>query len=145
VKYLLCRRCAGLVFGFLFGAQKPLRLRDDTLAAGLQRDHDWIWLHLALSDHRARRFLESFADMPSEVRALMLGAEDRVQFHLTAQGAWGVLPDIEQNFAGESLGAGRFSFWLDATRLITARRHPLRATETLRDAVERGAKPECPA
>lgn len=32
-------------------------------------------------------------------------------------------------------------FWLDGERLITARRHPLRAAENLRDAVERGDVP----
>lgn len=141
----MLERCAGLVFGFLFRAGEALRLRDETLAAALAGGHDWVWFHLALSDHRARRFLESFTDMPEAARALLLGTEDRVQFHLTADGAWGILPDIEHDFAGESLGAGRFGFWLDGTRLITARRHPLRATEDLRDAVERGTLPRSPS
>jgi len=141
----MLERCAGLVFGFLFGPQKAVRLRDDTLAAALTQPHDWLWLHLTLSDTRARRFLDSFADMPADARAAMLGAEDRVQFHLTRDGAWGVLPDIEQDFAGESLGAGRLSFWLDATRLVTARRHSLRATEDLRDAVDSGISPAGPS
>ncbi len=68
----------------------------------------------------------------------MLGTEDRIQLHLTAAGGWGILPDIERDFADHSLGAGRFYFWMDGACLITARRHSLRAVEHVRRAVEGG-------
>ncbi len=137
-------RCAGLVFGFHFHDGQGRPVADDTLGRALQAGHDWLWLHLALSDHRARRFIETMP-APPEAVALMLSAEDRIQLHLTPTGAWGILPDIERDFADQSLGSGRFFFWLDATHLVTARRHPLRAADHLRDQVGGGLVLKSPA
>jgi hypothetical protein len=63
----------------------------------------------ALADHRARRFLEQFTEMPPEARELMLSPEDRIQLHLTPRGAFGLLPDIERDFADHSLGPAGWS------------------------------------
>ena len=82
-------RCAGLVFGYLFHGGAGKRVNDDTLSHHLGHAHDWTWLHLALADHRARRFLESFGEMPKAARELMLTPEDRVQLHLTPTGPMG--------------------------------------------------------
>ncbi len=142
-------RCAGLVFGYLFHGGDATRVNDETLSLHLDHgpDHkyDWTWLHLALADHRARRFLESFGEMPAPARALMLTPEDRIQLHLTPSGAYGLLPDIERDFADHSLGAGRLAFWFDQGHLVTARRHPLRAVEHLSDAVAAGEVLKSPA
>ena len=138
-------RCAGMVFGFLFHGAAGQKVSDETLGEHLGHGHDWIWLNLALADHRARRFLEGFADMPETARELMLAPEDRIQFHLTPTGAYGLLPDIERDFADHSLGAGRLAFWFDGGHLITARRHPLRAVEQLRAAIEAGEEVASPA
>lgn len=140
------RKCAGLVFGFLFrrGA-RTVRVHDDILARSLSGDHDWAWLHLSLADHRARRFLETYEPLSAEARALMLSMEDRIQIHLTPGGAWGILPDIERDFADQSLGSGRMAFWMEDGLLLTARRHPLRAVEHLRHRIEEGTAPADPA
>ena len=138
-------RCAGLVFGYLFHGGAGTRVNDETLSHHLGHAHDWTWLHLALADHRARRFLESFAEMPKGARDLMLTQEDRVQLHLTPAGAYGLLPDIERDFADRSLGAGRVAFWFDGAHLVTARRHPLRAVEQLSDLVVEGEDLKSPA
>jgi zinc transporter len=118
---------------------------DETLGHACEAPHDWLWLHLALSDHRARRFIETMEAAPPDARALLLSGEDRIQLHLTDTGAYGILPDIERDFADHSLGSGRFAFWLDGQRLITARRHPLRAAEHLRDEIVEGRVPQSPA
>jgi zinc transporter len=141
----MLERCAGLIFGFLFREGRASKVREESLAAHLGDQHDWIWLHLALADHRARRFLEGFADMPAEARELMLLPEDRIQLHLTPGGGYGLLPDIERDFADQSLGPGRLAFWCDEKRLITARRHPVRAAEQLHDMVEQGEELSDPA
>jgi zinc transporter len=83
--------------------------------------------------------------MPPAARALLLAPqEDRIQFHLTPAGAYGVLPDIERDFADHSLGAGRLAFWFDAGHLVTSRLHSLRAVEHLRDAILDGAELAAP-
>jgi zinc transporter len=138
-------RCAGMMFGFLFHQGRANPVSDETLADHAGDRHDWVWLHLALADHRARRFLEQFAELPPEARELMLSPEDRIQLHLTPRGAYGLLPDIERDFADHSLGAGRLVFWFDSGHLITARHHPVRAVEHLREAITRGEELNGPA
>jgi zinc transporter len=141
----LLNHCAGLVFGFVFDQGKGRPVTDDTLGAAVAGPHDFVWLHLALSDHRARRFLESFAPLPDEARALILAAEDRIQINLRPEGGFGVLPDIEQDFNDTSLDAGRLAFWLDERHLVTVRRHPVRGVEEVRHEVERGVALASPA
>jgi len=138
-------RCAGMIFGFLFHEGRGIRVTDETLAAHLEDHHDWVWLHFALADHRARRFLENFAVLSADARELILSPEDRIQLHLTPTGAYGLLPDIERDFADHSLGPGRLAFWCDAGHLVTARRHPVRAVEGMRDVVEKGEEFASPA
>lgn len=137
--------CAGLVFGFHVDGAAAGPVGDETLGHACAVPHDWVWLHLALADHRARRFIETLEAAPEAARALMLSGEDRVQLHLTDRGAFGILPDIERDFDDHSLGSGRFAFWLDGRHLVTARRHPLRAAEHLRGELEQGRIPANPA
>lgn len=141
----LLERCAGLVFGFAFCGGVAAPVIETGLEAALAGDHDWVWLHLALSDHHARRFLEGFGGLSADARELLLGTQERLQLHLTAGGGWGILPDIERDFEDEALGAGRLAFWLNRRVLITARRHPLRAAERLRDEIEAGLELPAPA
>ncbi|MFO1247350.1 MAG: CorA family divalent cation transporter [Alphaproteobacteria bacterium] len=135
----MLERCAGLVFAFLFHDGRATRAGDDNLAAHLDHGHDWIWLHLGLADHRAKRFIEGFEPLPAAARQLLLNPrEERIQFHLTANGAYGVLPDIERDFADHSLGTGRLAFWFDGGHLVTSRLHSLRGLEHVRQHVEGG-------
>ena len=136
----MLERCAGIVFGFLIKGPEVTRVTDETLGRHLPQGHDWLWLHLSLADHRARRFLETWDDLPEDARELMLGSEDRIQLHLTPGGGWGVLPDIERDFADQSLGSGRFFFWREGSRLVTARRHSLRAIEMKADVILKGTR-----
>lgn len=46
-------------------------------------------MHFALSDHRARRFLEGFAVLPDAARAMLLSGETRPQLHLSSGCAYG--------------------------------------------------------
>src|ERR1700760_2230256 len=130
--------CAGLVFGFLFHDGIGVRVSDETLADHLAHRHDWVWLHLSLADRRAHNFLQGLEALPPRARALMLAPDDRIQFHLTPQGAWGLLPDIERDFGEQDVGAGRLAFWFDGKYLITARRRSLTAVDQLRDRIVEG-------
>jgi hypothetical protein len=47
-------RCAGLIFGFHFQGEAVWPVADETLSGALDVPHDWLWLHLALFDQRAR-------------------------------------------------------------------------------------------
>jgi Mg2+ and Co2+ transporter CorA len=62
----------------------------------------------------------------------VLGPEKRVQLHLSHDWSFGILPDLEKDFAGNSLGLGRLNFMADRRHLITARHHPMRVIDDIR-------------
>jgi zinc transporter len=128
----------GLLWGFAFRDGKGARLTNETAGDILASPHNWAWMHFTLSDHRARRYLEGFADAPSAARSLLLSSETRLQIHVVAECAYGIIPDIEKDFEGQSLGAGRLAFFLDACRLITVRHRPMRVVDEVREEVEGG-------
>jgi zinc transporter len=135
----------GLLWGLAIKDGKASRAIDDTAAIVFAQPHDWAWMHFALSDHRARRFIETFDTAPEAARTMLLLGETRPQIHLTATCAYGVIPDIEKDFEGRSVGVGRLAFWLDATHLITARQHPMRVIDEVHEEAERGPPPVSPA
>ncbi len=135
----------GLLWGFTFRAGAGARVVNESAAAALAQPHDWAWMHFALADHRARRHLTVFAPAPAAARALLLSSETRLQIHLAQDHAYGILPDIEKDFEGVAMGAGRLAFFLDGRHLITVRHRPLRAVDEVRAAVEAGLALATPA
>src|SRR3984885_9973584 len=97
------QHCAGLAFGCVFRGGQGRLVHDETLHQALEQGADWGWLHLGLSDHRVRRFLGDFPELPETGRALLLGAESRIQIVLAADLAAAMLPDVEKDFADQSL------------------------------------------
>src|ERR1700753_2788001 len=134
----ILKRGPGLLWGLTFRDSKATRLTDDTYYDRIAESSDWAWLHFALSDHRARRFLETFEGMPAAARAFLLGAETRPQLHLAADCAYGIFSDIERDFQGVELGLGFILFWLDMRHLVTARHHPMRVAGDVREEAEAG-------
>jgi len=139
------KKSIGLLWGLTFRDGRASRMTDDTYDEQIAAPHDWAWAHFALSDHRARRFLQLYEAAPAAARALLLSTETRPQIHLSAGCAYGILPDIERGFEGEMLGLGHVLFWFDAQHLITARHHPMRVASEVRDEAEEGLALPAPA
>src|SRR5215470_4677097 len=127
----------GLLWGFIVRDGRAARLVNETAPDTLAEPHDWAWMHFALSDHRARRFLESFETAPREARDMLLSGETRPQLHLAQGCAYGVIPDFEKEFEVQSYGEGSVAFWLDAGHLVTTRHHPMRVVDEVREEIER--------
>jgi zinc transporter len=128
----------GLLWGFTVRAGEASRLVNESAPDQLAQPHDWAWMHFALSDHRARRFLETADAVPPDARALILSNETRLQIHLAPHCAHGILPDIEKDFEGETMGSGRLAFYLDDRQLITVRHRPMRVVDEVREAAASG-------
>jgi zinc transporter len=139
------QNCAGLAFGFVFRDGRGQLVHGETLHDALAEGADWVWLHLGLSDHRALRFLNEFPELPETGRTLLLSGESRIQIALASDHAAGVLPDLEKDFADQSLEPGRLAFWLNDRMLFTTRRKPVRAIQQLHDAIDGGMEAENPA
>lgn len=130
------RKSPGLLWGLAVRGDRAARMGDDNAAEVLAERCDWCWMHFALSDHRARRFIESFEAAPRRAREMLLEGETRPQLHLGHGCAWGVIPDFEKDFEGQSFGEGSIAFYLDADHLFTARHHPMRVVDEVRERIQ---------
>jgi len=134
----------GLLWGVAARDGKAQNIIDDTASDILAAPHDWCWMHFALSDHRARRFLEDFDTAPAAAREMLLEDETRPQLHLGPGCAWGVIPDFEKDFAEKDFGEGSVAFYLDASHLITTRHHPMRVVDEVREKIQNTTPPPAP-
>jgi zinc transporter len=137
------KKSPGLLWGLAVREAKAQRIIDDNAVDVLAAPQDWCWMHFALSDHRARRFIETFEPAPAEAREILLEDETRPQLHLAPGAAWGVIPDFERDFEEGDYGEGSVAFYLDATHLITTRHHPMRVVDEVREEIE-AEPPRCP-
>lgn len=126
----------GMLWGLAARGGAAVRLIEDNAAEMLAAPHDWAWLHFALSDHRARRFIEGFETAPEAARALLLSGETRPQLHLSQGCVYGVIPDFEKDFDERSIEPGSIAFWLDAQHLFTTRHHPMRVVDEVREEMQ---------
>jgi zinc transporter len=95
-----------------------------------------VWLHLNLTDARARLWLGKSAALPAEARALLLSSDPRTFVEVIDDGVVAVLGDLDHDFHQGHEGFGALRVYLDGTRIITGRRHPLKAVDLLRRKVQ---------
>jgi zinc transporter len=129
-------------FDFVAGLGRAREPGEAQLAAPAD---GWSWTHLRLGDVRAQAALRHCPDLPPEALELFLGKETRIAVAQADGWRFGVLPDLERDLSGATLGAGRLIFAYDERRLVTGRHAPLRAIDQLRRQVERGAALPSPA
>jgi Mg2+ and Co2+ transporter CorA len=133
---------SGLIWGFDFvrGEAQPLFLiaPPEAGAEGLR------WLHLNLSDQRVQRWLAACA-LPAPVREGLLDPHARPHALLDGEAALLVLPDIEREFDEGEPRLGLMRMALAPGLVVTARLHPLRSADVMRDRIQGGATPDTPA
>ena len=135
----------GLIWGLDFtpGGTRPVD--DVELLRERERPDGFRWLHLNLSDQRTQRWIASAAPLPQHVRDLLLSA-DVHQRAVIEDGAVGmVLQDIERDFDDGETRVGLVHFALSPTLMITARYHPLRSADVIKQRVTEGAHVSDPA
>ena len=128
---------SGLICGFRLAGPKPTA---DELPQALPPDEP-LWLHLNLTDSRARAWLTQRADVPEEARELLLGSDARVHVELLPQGVAAVLGDLYHDFDLDPERLGTMRLYVDQTRLISGRTHPLRGVDLLRRELLRYGEP----
>src|SRR5262245_52814561 len=116
---------------------EPLRKRGiDILAA--DRDVPPCWLHFNLSDRRACRWLETKTALPDDARELLLDDDSHIRSLHFRDGFGIVLGDLHHDFTGDPEGFGVIRIIVEPHRVITARLHPLRSTDTMRRELTTG-------
>lgn len=129
----------GLICGFLLRPQAlPLPLGWEAAVQALKTEGSSLWLHFNLSDSRARSWIASCDRIPPAARDLLLAPDPRIQSEVIDPGFVSVLGDLQYNFDTDPDGLGVVRLYVDASFLITARRHPLKSTDRLRQDLGQG-------
>jgi zinc transporter len=119
---------AGLICAFELAPLAPRGV--DVLEAPPQASP--FWLHLNLSDTRATRWLAERSHLPAAAQTVLLGADPRVHSQPMGGGFACVLGDVHHDFRGDPESVGVLRLYVDAQRMVTARRHPLKSSDLLR-------------
>jgi len=98
------------------------------------------WLHFNLVDRRSRNWIAGASTLPSAVRELLLSEESHPQAIVEQGFLAAILPDYERDFEKEEpTRIGMLHFAVGPRVLITARRHPLRSADVIRQRFAAGA------
>ena len=98
----------------------------------------WRWTIFSMADARARRTIETNADLNDVVRETLLSTEKR--HYLTFDSGWlhGCLPDlIHENYSPTEM-MGHLRFAMSESRLLMGRKSPLQSLERVRSDFESG-------
>lgn len=129
----LAEPCPGLIAAWRFvpGAA-PRRLDAGMAAAALAEGACGLWLHLDLVDQRSRSFIAGLP-LPPAAQASLAEADDAAHLDLVDGVLFGALPDFAYDAAIADYEADTALLHLVLTPrlLVTARRHPLRATHAV--------------
>ena len=135
----------GLIWGLDFTPDGTRPVDDIELLRERERTDGFRWLHLNLSDQRTQRWIASSAPLPPHLRELLLSADGH-QRAVIEDGAVGfVLQDIERDFDDGETRVGLIHFALAPSLMITARYHPLRSADVVRQRITAGAQVADPA
>ncbi|MBZ9655112.1 CorA family divalent cation transporter [Phyllobacterium lublinensis] len=105
----------------------------------------WIWKSYALADARARRAIQSDADLPELVREAFLSTGDQYQISYADGWLFGELPDLQHEHYGDPRELGYLRFAFNGKVFISGRRHPLQSVDDVRQSIGRGRiKPAAP-
>jgi zinc transporter len=132
---------SGLIWGMAFTPDGARELADCDDGRG----EGFRWLHLNLADHRTRRWIERSAELPPEVRELLLSPDAHQRSVAQADCVGCVIHDFERDFERaqtDRIGAIRIA--LTPWMVITTRLHPIRSADIVRRRIEAGARPENP-
>jgi zinc transporter len=103
-----------------------------------------LWLHFTLSDVRAQHWIEEQAPIPDDARLALCEPDARVGAEIFADSFVAVLGDLHHDFRGDPEQVGELRIYVDARRMISVRRRPLRTTDRLRHEMRSGCEHTTP-
>ncbi|MYM67848.1 magnesium transporter CorA [Pseudoduganella sp. FT55W] len=136
---------SGLVCGYLFGRSgdgKGQPLDSDAACAWLkereQHPHEFIWLHYNLANTASEKWLHEHVTLPDEFYESLHEGPRSTRIELADNTLIAVVNDVLHDFSFEPSDIS--TLWLSVEKqiVISARRKPLRAVDSLRNAVRSG-------
>jgi zinc transporter len=122
----------GLICAFDLGPARVAPVGADALDGAATTAGPPRWLHLNLTDTRARRWVEQQGRIHHDAREILLSADNRVQSQAVAGGLTMVLADLHHDLKGSPERIGMLSVYVDEHLMITGRRHALQSADKLR-------------
>ena len=136
---------SGLVCGYLFGRSadgKGQPLDTDAACAWLkQRDQhpqEFIWLHYNLANTASEKWLHEHTALPDEFYESLHEGPRSTRIELADNTLIAVVNDVLHDFSFEPSDISTLWLSVDRQIVISARRKPLRAVDSLRNAVRSG-------
>ena len=132
----------GLICAFRIQDGRLSELAFPDLPGALADGDGVVWIHLNLASKPARRWVESCPSLPAAAREALLDMERRPRFERQGGDLSGTISDIRHGFAPtETVELEAMQFWLSPAVMITARHHPARTAQRLRERLEAGHRP----
>jgi zinc transporter len=104
------------------------------------------WLHLNLADLRTRQWIERAAELPREVRELLLAPDTHQRSVVDRDSIGCVLHDFERDFEKiETDRVGAIRVAITPRLVVTTRLHPIRSADIVRRRLRAGLWPDSPA
>ena len=125
----------GLVWAFHIhndGSAEPVPVEQ-----ALENRHDgWLWVHLNLTDARARQWLKDI-DLPAAAERLLASHDNHQQLHATDACIYGVIADLSQGLGETGDEFAHLHFVATERLLISGRYRALAAVNKVRELIQR--------
>src|SRR5690554_3445394 len=90
----------GMVWAFRFPERgAPVALMPQDLAAALDEQTGWVWVHLKLGDIRCRNWIGESALLGDRAKELLLDSDEHLYLEHAQAEFFGVVPDFQLEFA----------------------------------------------
>jgi zinc transporter len=103
-----------------------------------------VWLHFNWADGRARDWLKELGHLPPDAVDTLLEVDAHVHLQILPHGFVAVLRDLHHELGGGEAEFGTLGVYVDARRMISGRRHPLRTVDHLRHQLAKGRDIQSP-
>ena len=135
---------SGLIWGYDLTPEGTTSIDRTALDLPLTRsaDADLRWLHVNLADQWTRRWFAEAGTLPPAVRDLLLSTERNQRALIDAGTVACIVHDFEREFDSDVVGGvGALTFLLQPGLIVTARQHPIRCADIVRDRIRAGSRP----
>lgn len=119
-----------------------MRLSPEEIEKALAENDSWIWLHGDLIDQRTQGWIADKCGLPPAARAVLEGHDDSLVLGSDEGVIYGITADIHQDMDRMSTTIGRLHFAVSEHLLVTGRRHPLQALDTVQQSFVSGFCPQ---
>ena len=131
----------GFLYGVSVSASGPARELDVAdIPACLEFTESVVWLHFNLSNARARSFLTQASFVPQTMRDIFREQENRRRVDWVDGGVLAVISDLIYEVEAEPADVATLWCFAGQRLLLTARTHPLKTTDQLREAIRSGLR-----